>query len=64
MQDKKIIPRVKTISLAHEFVKMGIKAMTFSVGGEQLLNKPLPEVIEIVAKGGTRLATLSNGANL
>jgi wyosine [tRNA(Phe)-imidazoG37] synthetase (radical SAM superfamily) len=64
MQEKDIIPRVKMISLAHEFVEMGIKAVTFSGGGEPLLYKALPEVIEILAKGGISVATLSNGANL
>jgi MoaA/NifB/PqqE/SkfB family radical SAM enzyme len=64
MVKKDSIPAERMISLAHEFVSMGIKAGTFSGGGEPLLYKPLPEVIEILATGGVRVAALTNGSNL
>lgn len=52
------------LSLAHEFVDMGVKAVTFSGGGEPLLYKPLPKVIDILAAGGIKVAALTNGSNL
>ena len=64
MREQDSIPTEKMLTLAHEFVEMGVKAVTFSGGGEPLLYKPLPEVIDILAAGGIRVAALSNGANL
>jgi len=64
MSEKDSIPEAKMLVLAHEFVDMGVKAVTFSGGGEPLLYKPLPKVIEILAAGGIRVAALSNGTNL
>ena len=61
---KDSIPAERMLALAHEFVSMGVKAVTFSGGGEPLLYKPLPEVIEILATGGVRIAALTNGSNL
>ena len=49
MVEKDSIPAERMLSLAHEFVSMGVKAVTFSGGGEPLLYKPLPDVIEILA---------------
>ncbi|VFM95975.1 MAG: Radical SAM superfamily enzyme, MoaA/NifB/PqqE/SkfB family [Candidatus Kentron sp. G] len=64
MRERDSIPEGKMLELAHEFVQMGIKAVTFSGGGEPLLYKPLPRVIDILAGGDIRIATLTNGANL
>jgi len=64
MNERDQIPKKKMIQLAHEFVDMGVKAVTFSGGGEPLLYKPLPEIIEILAQGKIRIASLTNGSNL
>jgi MoaA/NifB/PqqE/SkfB family radical SAM enzyme len=64
MREQDSIPAEKMIELAHEFVEMGVKAVTFSGGGEPLLYKPLIEVIDILAAGGIRIAALTNGSNL
>lgn len=64
MVEKDSIPEDRMLALAHEFVEMGVKAVTFSGGGEPFLYKPLPDVIEILAAGGIRVAALSNGSNL
>jgi wyosine [tRNA(Phe)-imidazoG37] synthetase (radical SAM superfamily) len=64
MVEKDSIPAERMMALAHEFVELGVKAVTFSGGGEPLLYKPLPDVIEILAAGGIRIAALSNGSNL
>lgn len=58
------IPAEKMMAIAKEFVEIGVKAVTFSGGGEPLLYKPLPEVIEILATGNIRVAALTNGSNL
>jgi MoaA/NifB/PqqE/SkfB family radical SAM enzyme len=64
MREQDSIPAEKMLALAHEFVEMGVKAVTFSGGGEPLLYKSLPDVIDILAAGGIRIATLTNGSNL
>ena len=64
MEEKDSIPEDKMLALAHEFIDMGVKAVTFSGGGEPLLYKPLPHIIKVLASGGIRVAALSNGSNL
>jgi len=64
MNERDQIPKKKMIQLAHEFVEIGVKAVTFSGGGEPLLYKPLPEIMDILAEGGIHIAALTNGSNL
>ncbi|MBF0190000.1 MAG: radical SAM protein [Magnetococcales bacterium] len=64
MVESDAIPPEKMFDLVEEFITLGVKAITFSGGGEPLLYKPLPEVVERLAAGGIRVATLTNGANL
>jgi len=52
------------MALAHEFFSMGVRAATFSGGGEPPLHKPLPEEIEILATDGVRIGTLTSDSNL
>ncbi len=58
------IPAEKMAEIVEDIVEMGVKAVTFTGGGEPLLYKPLPETIEHLAAGGVRIGCLSNGANL
>ncbi|MDO8607007.1 MAG: radical SAM protein [Phaeospirillum sp.] len=58
------IPEDKISEIVTDVISMGVKAVTFSGGGEPLLYKGLPEVVERLAKGGVKVATLTNGANL
>lgn len=62
LKDK--IPEQKMFEIIDDIVDMGVKAVTFSGGGEPLIYKPLPDVIERLAAGGVAVAALSNGANL
>ncbi|MBT4769360.1 MAG: radical SAM protein [Rhodospirillaceae bacterium] len=64
MDVKDQIPRDKMFEIVDDIVDMGVKAVTFSGGGEPLLYKPLPEVIEALAKGGVKIGSLTNGSNL
>ncbi|HEY0836143.1 MAG TPA: radical SAM/SPASM domain-containing protein [Azospirillum sp.] len=59
-----VIPEAKMFEIVEDVVAMGVKAVTFSGGGEPLLYKPLPDVIDRLAAGGVRVGCLSNGANL
>jgi MoaA/NifB/PqqE/SkfB family radical SAM enzyme len=64
MDERDRLPAEKMMELAQDLIDMGVEAVTFSGGGEPLLYKPLPEVIEKLARGGVRVAALSNGSNL
>ncbi len=64
MDVKDSIPEPKMHEIADDLVEMGVKAVTFSGGGEPLIYKPLPDVIERLAQGGVRVGCLSNGSNL
>jgi len=61
---KDTIPKDKMFEIVDDVIEMGVKAVTFSGGGEPLLYKPLPEVVKRLAEGGIRVATLTNGSNL
>ncbi|MBF0417684.1 MAG: radical SAM protein [Magnetococcales bacterium] len=58
------IPETKMMEIVDDVISMGVKAVTFSGGGEPLLYKPLPTIIDRLADAGIRVATLTNGANL
>lgn len=58
------IPLDKMMEITDDIVAMGVKAVTFSGGGEPMLYKPLPDVIDKLAAGGVKVAALSNGSNL
>lgn len=64
MVEADAIPEGKIFEIADDLVDMGVKAVTFSGGGEPLIYRPLPQVIERLAKGGVRVASLTNGVNL
>lgn len=59
-----VLPEDKMFEIVDDVVDMGVRAVTFSGGGEPLLYKALPEVIRRLAEGGVRVASLSNGSNL
>ncbi|MBF0137151.1 MAG: radical SAM protein [Magnetococcus sp. DMHC-1] len=64
MVERDAIDREKMFEIVDDCIDMGVKAITFSGGGDPLVYKPLPEVVERLAAGGIRVATLTNGANL
>lgn len=59
-----VLPTDKMFEVVDDVIDMGVKAVTFSGGGEPLLYKPLPEVIKRLATNGIRVASLTNGSNL
>lgn len=58
------LPFETLLGIADDIIDMGVKAVTFSGGGEPLLYKGLPEIVQRLAVGGVQVATLTNGANL
>ncbi len=58
------IPKEKMDEIIDDVIDMGVKAVTFSGGGEPTIYKPLPECVEKLAGAGVRVATLTNGSNL
>jgi len=58
------IPDDKMREITDDLVAMGVRAVTFSGGGEPLLYKSLPDRVRDLAEGGVQVATLTNGSNL
>lgn len=58
------IPEKKMAELVQDIVDLGVKAVTFSGGGEPLLYKTLPRYVRRLHDGGVKVATLTNGSNL
>ncbi len=61
---KDAIPEEKMREIISDIIDMGVKAVTFSGGGEPLIYKSLPEHIEKLSQAGVKVAALSNGSNL
>ena len=64
MNVKDVLPTDKMFEIVDDVIDMGVKAVTFSGGGEPLLYKPLPQVVERLATNGIKVASLTNGSNL
>lgn len=64
MREADSIPRAKMLEIAHDIVSMGVKAVTFSGGGEPLVYPHLLETVRILHAGGVKFACLTNGARL
>lgn len=62
LRDK--IPDEKMDEIVDDIIAMGVKAVTFSGGGEPLLYQRLPQVVKRLADGGVKVATLTNGVFL
>jgi sulfatase maturation enzyme AslB (radical SAM superfamily) len=64
MEYRDSLPREKMEEIADDLISMGVKAVTFSGGGEPLLYKPLPDIMKKLSNGGVKVASLTNGSNL
>jgi len=58
------IPEPKMLELTQDFIKMGVKAVTFSGGGEPLLYPGINKIIKMLDQGGIKVGCLTNGALL
>ncbi len=58
------IPRDKMLEIVDDLVEMGVEAVTFSGGGEPLIYPHIVDTVERLARGGVKVAALSNGSRL
>ena len=52
MVESDVLPKDKMFEIVDDLIDMDVKAVTFSGGGEPLIYKPLPDVVEKLAAGG------------
>lgn len=64
MREQDETPRDKALEIANDIADMGVKAVTFSGGGEPLVYPHLLAISKILCDGGVKLATLTNGSLL
>lgn len=64
MNDRDAIPRDKMMEIIDDLAEMGVKAVTFSGGGEPLLYPHLEEALERLVATDIRFASLTNGSLL
>ncbi len=58
------IPRQKMLEIIDDIIGMGVKAVTFSGGGEPLVYPHILEVLRKLSDSPVRFATLTNGSRL
>lgn len=64
MVERDFIPESKMLEIISDCESMGVKAITFSGGGEPLVYKYMPQTLRALAKTNIKFATLTNGARL
>jgi len=64
METRDFIPREKMIEISNDLVEMGVKAVTFSGGGEPLTYRYIEEFAGRLLDGGVKVAMLTNGSLL
>jgi len=58
------IPEAKMMEIIDDIGVMGVKAVTFTGGGEPLIYKPIAECVRRLAGYGVKVGSLTNGSNL
>lgn len=64
MNPRDEIPVHRMAAIAKDLVDMGVKAVTFSGGGEPLVYPAFEETARVLLDGGVKVAVLTNGALL
>ena len=64
MVGKDQIPRDKMLELLEDIIGMGVKALTFSGGGDPFVYPHLLESVRILARSPIKFAALTNGSRL
>jgi sulfatase maturation enzyme AslB (radical SAM superfamily) len=54
----------KMMEICDDFIKMGVKAVTFSGGGEPLIYKNIDIFFDKLLNAGIKIAVITNGSNL
>lgn len=58
------IPSEKMLEICNDIVTMGVRAVTFSGGGEPLTYPAIQKYVQLLTDGGVQVALLTNGALL
>ncbi len=58
------IPADKMTEIVDDLIEMGVRAVTFSGGGEPLIYRHIVEAVTRLAEGGIRVAALTNASRL
>jgi len=58
------IPFEKMMELCDDFISMGVRAVTFSGGGEPLIYRNIEKVFDKLLEAGIKIAVITNGSNL
>lgn len=64
MVERDFIPEQKMLEIIDDCELMGVKAITFSGGGEPLIYKYMPQTLKRLIETNIAFATLTNGAKL
>ncbi len=64
MEYKDRLSREKMMEIIEDLTEMGVKAVTFSGGGEPLIYPHIAEAANKLGESGIKLATLTNGSHL
>ncbi len=64
MVERDFIPESKMLEIIDDCAEMGVKAITFSGGGEPLVYKYMPQTLRKLVETPIAFATLTNGARL
>lgn len=64
MVERDFIPEQKMLEILDDCDTMGVKAITFSGGGEPLIYKYMPQTLRRLKESKIQFATLTNGSNL
>ncbi len=64
MVEKDSIPKEKMLEILDDIVEMGVKAVTFSGGGDPFLYRHLLDAIKKLSKTPVKFASLTNGSRL
>lgn len=64
MVERDFIPESKMLEIIEDCAEMGVKAITFSGGGEPLVYKYMPQTLRKLVETPIAFATLTNGARL
>ena len=64
VDQKDQIPEDKMLEIAEDLINIGVKAVTFSGGGEPFLYKPLLKVSKKLIDGSVQIASLTKGSKL
>ena len=64
MVEQDVIPTEKMMQILDDFWSMGVKAVTYSGGGEPLMHKDIVKIMQATLDYGIDLSIITNGQNL